>query len=193
MNILAFPRALMGPQLAQATIAYDITTQPSLSVYKPRAELETDAYYLQLIPYAVLQHQDGRVWAYQRTGGDGRVKGRHSIGVGGHVDESDQHAEGVLHTARNALIRELREELQNPPEQIPALPVGWINEQISEIGRVHIGLVWLIPWLDPQEPLPAQGEALEAVGFQPLASVVESNGYELWSQLACDLIQEAKA
>ena len=189
MNILAFPREALGEQLEKPTLPFEAASIPADHVFAPRPDLETDPRYLQLITYAVLRRSDGQVWTYQRTGGDGRVKGRKSIGVGGHVDAVDQHIDCVLSTSRNALIRELSEELVNPPQLIPQQPIGWINEQISEIGRVHIGLVWDITWMDETAPpQPAEGETLEGIGFQPLTAIREANGFELWSELACKLL-----
>jgi predicted NUDIX family phosphoesterase len=189
MNILAFPRATVEPWLQKRSQAFNPDCLPTAPCYRPRPELECDPDFVQLIAYAILRHSDGSVWAYQRTGGDQRLRGRKSVGVGGHVDEADAQAD-IVSSARTALLRELNEELQMPPPTIPKYPIGWINEQASAVGRVHIGLVWDIPWPDDvRPPQPAAGEALAGIGFLPVNAISEMQGFELWSELACHLTQ----
>ncbi|GAB4403094.1 MAG: hypothetical protein OHK0048_21620 [Rhodoferax sp.] len=65
------------------------------ALWMPRALAEHDETRLQLIPYLVLRRDPDRVWAYQRTGGDARLAGRCSIGVGGHVDTADAASPGA--------------------------------------------------------------------------------------------------
>jgi len=58
-----------------------------------RAQAEHDERYLQLIPYLLLHDASGQLWCYQRSGGDARLQGRCSCGVGGHVDAEDALAD----------------------------------------------------------------------------------------------------
>jgi predicted NUDIX family phosphoesterase len=37
-----------------------------------REQAEMDEHFLQIIPYALLQNTEGRLWCYQRLGGDVR-------------------------------------------------------------------------------------------------------------------------
>ena len=53
--------------------------------FRPRAAVEEDEAWLQLIPYVVLRDESGAVWAYARRGGDGRLLGRPGVGAGGHI------------------------------------------------------------------------------------------------------------
>jgi len=189
MNILAFPRESIAPFIQAQHLPFTQDLIPQASVYAPRSQLEDDPAFVQLIAYAILRHRGGSVWAYQRTSGDSRLHGRKSTGVGGHVDEADDLGD-VIQTARAALIRELAEELQVPPPSVPEQPLGWINEQDSAVGRVHLGLVWDIQWPDGRDPLPAQGEALVSIGFLPSTQITQANGFELWSELALRLTQQ---
>ncbi|MGE9289677.1 MAG: hypothetical protein ACQKBT_01725 [Puniceicoccales bacterium] len=187
MKILAFSRELLVQQLARPCVLFTEAEPPEKTHWGERSALEEDPRFLQLIPYALLTGPEGTVWAYRRTGGDPRLAQRRSVGVGGHVDEVDKR-QSLLETARAALQRELSEELENPPAVIPELPLGWINEQESAIGRVHIGLVWQIPWTAPALPRPRQGEALASIGFLPQKDITTANHFELWSVLACRLL-----
>ncbi len=185
MNILAFPRDAVESHLSQTAVPFNRGDVPGDFCFLPRQDLENDPGYLQLIPYALFRRPDGTVWSYQRTGGDARLDGRKSIGVGGHVEEADDRGD-LLRTAVETLRRELAEELTNPPNSIPELPIAWINEQESPVGRVHLGLVWDIPWTNANEPIPRHGEALNGLGFVPPSEVTVANGFERWSEIACN-------
>src|SRR5574343_244442 len=76
---------LGGPlrNFLQKTIAQD-------SKYIPRDEAEEDPTFLQIIPYVVLTH-NSRVLQYTRMKGSGesRLRGKQSIGFGGHINPED--------------------------------------------------------------------------------------------------------
>lgn len=186
MNILAFPRINLTPWLRERVVTFNPAFVPDNPVLLPRTQLEGDPTHLQLIPYAVLTHPDSKIWAYRRTGGDQRLHGSCSIGVGGHIDANDA-CDTVIATARAALIRELAEELQNPPSAVPPDPAGWIHEFETAVGRVHLGLVWLVPWDQPDQPVPFEHEALQSIGFIDPTSVTTTNQFEIWSVLAASL------
>ena len=58
-----------------------------------RCEAEQNPAFEQIIPYIILMNMDGRIFTTLRLGGDERLKGQHSIGLGGHMDGG----EDVLH------------------------------------------------------------------------------------------------
>ena len=156
--------------------------------FRPRAAVEEDEAWLQLIPYVVLRDERGAVWAYARRGGDGRLLGRRSVGVGGHIEESDRRPT-LLDTARACAQRELAEELAQPEAaRLDPHPRGWIHERETAIGRVHLGLVFAAPWTAPEPPLPKPGEPLAAIGFLPPATVRADDRFERWSRLAVELL-----
>ena len=51
-----------------------------------RCEAELNPVFKQIIPYIILMNMDGRIFTTLRLGGDERLKGQHSIGLGGHMD-----------------------------------------------------------------------------------------------------------
>ena len=73
--------------------------------YELRERMERDPTFKQVIPYVVLRDEE-RYFLMQRTsaGGDARLHGRYSIGVGGHLNPGD---DGLL----GGLQREWHEEL----------------------------------------------------------------------------------
>ena len=104
--------------------------------YEPRDRMERDPSCKQVIPYLVLR--DGpRFFLMQRTtgGGDARLHGRYSIGVGGHLNPGDG---GLL----GGLEREWREELV--ADFLPAFQlIGLLNDDTTEVGAVHLGAVYV--------------------------------------------------
>lgn len=188
MPILALPRSACHQLLASPWTPWDPSFAPPLH-WLDRAAIEDDPAWQQVIPYAVLIDLQGRPWAYRRTGGDGRLRERRSIGVGGHVEAEDDRG-GLLATVRAALVRELTEELITIPptmtNHVP--PVAWINEQDTTIGRVHLGLVFLIPWTLPEPPQPRPGQGLEGLGFVEGVSIRADHAYEAWSVLALQVM-----
>ena len=104
--------------------------------YEPRAEMERDPSFKQVIPYLVLRDGE-RLFLMQRTtaGGDPRLHGRYSIGVGGHLNPGDG---GVL----GGLRREWAEELV--ADFVPEFRlVGLLNDDTTEVGSVHLGAVYV--------------------------------------------------
>jgi predicted NUDIX family phosphoesterase len=104
--------------------------------FVPRAEAEIDPGRKQVIPYLVLR--DAERWFLMRrtrAGGDARLHDRWSIGVGGHVNPGD---EGLL----GGLRREWREELDAGFEP-DFVPVALINDDTTDVGAVHLGVVFL--------------------------------------------------
>jgi predicted NUDIX family phosphoesterase len=102
--------------------------------FEPRAEMELDPSFKQIIPYLVLRDGD-RYFLMRRTraGTDARLHDRWSIGVGGHIDPGDEGLSGGLR-------REWREELIADFEP-PFTPVALLNDDTTEVGAVHLGVV----------------------------------------------------
>ncbi len=152
--------------------------------YRPRADMETDPSFKQLIPYVIFRHSDqqkeARVFCYTRGKGQGeqRLHRKRSIGVGGHIstDDADSHdayAEGMR--------RELDEEvvIDSPYQQ---RCVGLINDDETEVGKVHLGVVHLVDLEQPQVR-PRERDIIEA-GFCPVQQLLDDlEGFETWSKI----------
>src|SRR2546428_5860123 len=79
-------------------------------VFKPPAGVEEDPSFKQIIPYLLVRHR-GRLFLVQRSteGGETRLHGKYSIGVGGHINRGD--VEGAQDVIAAGLKRELEEEV----------------------------------------------------------------------------------
>ncbi len=103
--------------------------------FVPRDAAESDPTLKQVIPYLVLR-DGGRVFLMRRTraGADARLHDRWSIGVGGHVNPGDGGVDGGLR-------REWAEEVD--ATFVPEFRfAGLLNDDTTDVGRVHIGLVF---------------------------------------------------
>lgn len=162
-------------------------TPPNNYCFRSRAAVEEDEQWLQIIPYVVLRNQGG-IWAYARHGGDGRLLGRRSIGVGGHIEECDEQ-QTLLETALHCARRELKEELADAKNAlIDVEPSGWIHERDTAIGRVHLGLVFVADWKAIEPPAPKPDEPMMSIGFMSPDGVLADDRFERWSHLAVALL-----
>lgn len=156
-----------------------------------RSEAETNFDYKQIIPYVILQKEDGKIACYKRHGTEKRLHGFYSCGFGGHVEESDK-GNSVLETIKNGMLRELSEEVSNFPslraesETITLEPLGVINEVESEAGLVHLGVVFLGKCRNGFVPK----EADETKGLEwKTRSELSSLQTELWTLLSLELMK----
>ena len=169
----------------------------------PRDLLETDEAFLQIIPYVVIKRGD-QFLAYVRTttGGEDRLHGKVSIGVGGHIDAEDfllddHGAIDIERTARNGAQRELVEELNLYPNHSYFQWLGFLRWNETPVDRVHLGLVYLLDLdkhgYDERVNLGYfKDEAEDALGDLRMMTLEELRSTDLeletWTRLALDLL-----
>lgn len=163
---------------------------PELMEYRPRFEVEDDPGLKQIIPYVVLRSGDA-VFCYTRgkTQGEARLHRRRSLGVGGHVAESDAEGRRSLEAYEMAMRRELDEEVEVASPGRMRL-VGLINDDSTPVGSVHLGVVHVLelehPAVRPREDGLAEPE------FVPIADLRSSwDEFETWSQICIDAFLRA--
>jgi predicted NUDIX family phosphoesterase len=155
--------------------------------YRPRAEVEKDPGFKQLIPYVIFRHTDAAggqtVFQYTRgTGmGEGRLHRKRSVGIGGHISSIDAGTDGAGNPYEEGMRRELEEEVAIETHYT-ARCVGMINDDQTDVGRVHLGVVHLF---DVEQPAvrPRESEIIEC-GFRPVEAILaDMTGFETWSQI----------
>jgi len=164
---------------------------PQNTLFRPRAEVENDPSFKQLIPYMIFRHLDPQnrqtVFQYTRgTGqGEGRLHRKRSVGIGGHISAIDATAQASS-PYLEGLRRELDEEvLIDAPYS--AQCVGMINDDRTEVGSVHLGVVYLFDLLRPAIR-PRESEIIEC-SFQPVEKILaELEGFESWSQICMEAL-----
>ncbi len=155
-----------------------------------RSDAEKDVSYKQIIPYIVLQTKDLKKTAiYNRQGSEQRLHDLWSIGIGGHINPIDMETQtdSFLQILTVGMERELKEELdQRPKSDLPHF-VGVISEDITDVGKVHLGAVFRILTSTPEKFLP--GLELFQFTWEKTNNLKQLN-LELWSKLALKLLSD---
>jgi predicted NUDIX family phosphoesterase len=158
-----------------------------LGEFRPRAEMEVDPSFKQIIPYVIFRSGE-LVFCYRRgtSQGEARLHRLRSLGVGGHVDEPDAEGRTGLDAYDFALRRELDEEVAIGSSGSMRL-VGLINDDETPVGRVHLGVVHVY---DLDEPLVSPREdGLADAGFLPIADLPALRGeFESWSRFCIESV-----
>lgn len=140
--------------LAGAAAADLLARAAGAGRFVDRPTAERTPAWKQWIPYCVLVSRAPGAAAYdgvflvRRTNGqtEARLHGAWSIGLGGHVEPADgaPAGDGAAFFAA-ALARELAEELALGGQELPpATFLGLLNDDSTEVGRVHAGLVYRV-------------------------------------------------
>jgi predicted NUDIX family phosphoesterase len=180
--VIPGPDGWLGIRSVPADAALDAIS--AAGRFAPRPEMEGDPAFKQIIPYLVLR--DGPRWfLMQRTrgGADSRLHDRWSIGVGGHLNPGDAGVAG-------GLAREWREELV--ADFVPDYRfVGLLNDDSTEVGRVHLGVVFEADAAG--RPVTVRETDKLRGGFAPSDDVrAVRDRLETWSQIVFDLLDEAR-
>jgi predicted NUDIX family phosphoesterase len=185
-RVLCFERKLLddlgafqGINLEVEKYLPAITASSQLS-YRNRSEAENDPHYKQLIPY-VLILWNGRILRYRRGRGgqEKRLHGLFSVGVGGHISDEDH---GLFSSSpvgyQEGMRREIMEEVA--VEEAKEAAVGVINDDSTEVGRVHFGVVHVMHVAD--DSVVGRRSGILAPEFVPIAeAVADLSVYETWS------------
>lgn len=153
---------------------------------KRRGDMEEDSSYKQLISYCILENQADEILVYERLsgGGEGRLHGLKSIGVGGHMNDVKE-ASNIEEVIKVNADRELEEEVGLNKEQLEDMSfIGLINDDQNEVGKVHIGLVFKVK-VDKSEVEAIETDTLKIDWLSKEALLTEGN-YETWSSLIID-------
>lgn len=164
----------------------------------PRPLLEDDPNFMQPIPYVVVS--DGstgvpRFLTYSRGAqiNEGRLRGKASVGLGGHVDAEHlvYFEDGSIDdnaSIHKAAVRELEEEIGTVPGPLDTL--GYIQVYDTDVDKVHLGVLM---HCDATAFVQAGGKFVTEDGVENLqwlekGQLTKSAGIELevWSQVAID-------
>lgn len=153
---------------------------PAYISYRPRDQMENDPSFKQLIPYCIFRCGD-QIFHYKRgtAQGEERLHSKRSIGVGGHICSLDQNENRSPYL--EAMHREIAEEVdvQSPWED---RLIGLLNDDESEVGRVHLGIVHVFE-VQQAKVLPREKSMLNA-GFASVDELRKDlDQFETWSQL----------
>jgi predicted NUDIX family phosphoesterase len=153
---------------------------PAYVSYRPRDEVEEDPSFKQLIPYCIFRHAE-RVFHYKRgkLQGEGRLHSKRSIGVGGHISSDDCTDSGPRYL--EAMHREIAEEVYVDAAYVDRC-AGLINDDETEVGRVHLGIVHIFD-LEAPKVRPREKSIIETGFSFPEELTQHVDQFESWSQI----------
>jgi predicted NUDIX family phosphoesterase len=155
----------------------------------PRAQAENDPAYKQIIPYVLLAFQD-RVLHYVRgkKAGEQRLVAKGSIGIGGHMNENDESLFAWDEQAYRAGVeREVNEEIKIDT-QFEDRIVALLNDDTTEVGRVHLGIVHVFRLA--QQKVEKREAMITNLAFLTKAELLNRReSLETWSQICVDSLE----
>ena len=158
--------------------------------FLPRPEAENNSAYKQIIPYALIAFGN-RVVYYVRgkKAGEQRLVAKGSIGIGGHMNESDESLFALDEQAyRVGVEREVNEEIKIHT-QFDDRIVALLNDDTTDVGRVHLGVVHVFTLAEPKvEKREAMITGLTFLTKEELVARRES--LETWSQICVDSLDQ---
>ena len=154
--------------------------------FLPRAQAENDPTHKQIIPYAIIAH--GKTVLHYVRGkkaGEQRLVAKGSIGIGGHMNDTDESLFAWDEAAYRAGVeREVNEEI-NIEAPFEDRIVALLNDDTTEVGRVHLGIVHVFRLTEPKV---AKREAMITnLSFLSQEELLaRRDNLETWSQLCLD-------
>ena len=150
---------------------------------KRRGDMEEDPSYKQLIGYVLLKDANtNEVLVYKRLvgGGEARLHGKASVGIGGHMNEIE--GKTIFEMLKINAARELNEEVGVSEEE--ALNnlhfIGLINDDKTEVGQVHVGVVYECK-VDKSKVEVKEDDTL-VIKWMTANEAKEEENYETWSE-----------
>ena len=146
--------------------------------------METNPLYKQIIPYLIFKHED-RYFLMQRKAkaSEQRLKNKYTLGIGGHIRQEDMTSNDIFAWAR----REFDEEVSYSGS-LTITPLGLLNDDSNEVGKVHIGLVLLVEGNSAEITVKSELEGGQLLTLEECE--VHYDAMETWSQLIFDYLKE---
>ena len=153
--------------------------------FLPRAQVEEDARWQQIIPYLVFENK-GQIFLMRRKTNhtDSRLANMYSIGVGGHVNKKDLRRRDIMDWAK----REFEEEIDYKDKYKTEF-LGLINDDSNDVGKVHIGLVIKIRGNSGNISVKDEHKSGEMVAIGDASKYYER--METWSQIVYDFLSKS--
>src|SRR6058998_2744120 len=152
----------------------------------PRSDAESNPAYKQIIPYALIAFENTILhYVRGKKAGEQRLIAKGSIGIGGHMNETDESLFAMDEQAYRAGVeREVNEEIKINT-QLEDRIVALLNDDSTEVGRVHLGIVHVFKLTEPKvQKREAMITGLTFLTKEELMTRRES--LESWSQICLD-------
>jgi predicted NUDIX family phosphoesterase len=161
--------------------------------FLPRAQAENDRTHKQIIPYAIIAHGQAVLhYVRGKKAGEQRLVAKGSIGIGGHMNDKDESLFAWDENAYRAGVeREVNEEI-NIESPFEDRIVALLNDDTTEVGRVHLGIVHIFRLAEPKvQKREAMITNLSFLSANELKARRET--LETWSQICVDSLERLLA
>jgi predicted NUDIX family phosphoesterase len=148
--------------------------------FHPRGLMENDPSYKQIIPYLIFKHKD-RYFLMERKAkaSEKRLKNKLTLGIGGHIRKDDMQTNSIFDWAR----REFHEEVDYEGS-FAIKPLGILNDDSNEVGKVHVGFVFLLEGDSAEISVKSELKSGKLVNKKEC--VAAQDRMESWSQLVLE-------
>lgn len=150
--------------------------------FQPRSIMETDPTYKQIIPYLVFCYKD-KYFLMQRSAKatEQRLQNKYSLGIGGHIRKEDMASDSLFDWARREFYEEV---LYKGSFEIE--PLGILNDDSNDVGKVHIGFVFLLKGDSPNISVNSELKSGKLLSFNELK--LYFTYMETWSQMVFEYL-----
>ena len=108
--------------------------------FHPRSVMETNPTYKQIIPYLIFEHNNNYFLMQRKSdASETRLRNKLTLGIGGHIRQEDLQEDSLFAWA----TREFHEEVAYAGN-LTVKPLGIINDDSDDVGKVHIGFAFLL-------------------------------------------------
>jgi predicted NUDIX family phosphoesterase len=147
---------------------------------------EEDFNFKQIIPYMIFKNEN-KIFCMQRnsTGGEKRLYEKYTIGIGGHIKKEDIKSNNIIDWG----IREFNEEV-NYSDKYDTKIIGCINDELTDVGKVHIGIIILIEGITDKISIRSELKYGKMMTFEELKKYEDKMEY--WSYIALKAISNDK-
>src|SRR5713226_5727626 len=189
-NVMVVPRPLLFREgewqgFRDGDVDHLLDTIRAGHRFRPRHEVEVDPSEPQIIPYLVFRFGDRYFLTHRlRRSSERRLRHLYSLGVGGHINPED--VVGAADPIEAGLRREWEEEVVYSGHFSTRL-LGAINDQTTPVGRVHVGLIFLVEGDRPEISI-REVDKLAGALFSLDAMRSYYLDMESWSQLIFDYL-----
>src|SRR5438876_2427480 len=152
----------------------------------PRSDAESNPAYKQIIPYALIAFENTILhYVRGKKAGEQRPIAKGSIGIGGHMNETDESLFAMDEQAYRAGVeREVNEEIKINT-QLEDRIVALLNDDSTEVGRVHLGIVHVFKLAEPN--VEKREAMITGLTFLPKNELLaRRETMETWSQICVD-------
>jgi predicted NUDIX family phosphoesterase len=154
--------------------------------FLPRAQAEKDPAYKQIIPYVLVAFENSVLhYVRGKKAGEQRLVAKGSIGIGGHMNETDESLFAMDEQAYRAGVeREVNEEIKIDARFEDRI-VALLNDDTTDVGRVHLGIVHVFKLAEPK--VDKREAMITNLALRTRAELMgRRDSLETWSQICVD-------